>query len=54
LQRAVVAVVVPLPREILHDQAKQVVRVVARLETMRKMQVRPLDWEHRVKALTVD
>jgi hypothetical protein len=48
-----VVVAVPLPLEILRVQAKQVVRVVAQLETMVAMEVQRLDWEHQVKDLMV-
>jgi hypothetical protein len=54
LRRAAAVVVVPLPLEILHDQAKQVVQVVAQLETMAVMEAQRLVREHQVKDLTVD
>jgi hypothetical protein len=54
LRRAAAVVVVPLLLEILHDQAKQVVQVVAQLETMAVMEAQRLDWELQDKALTVD
>jgi hypothetical protein len=54
LQRAAAVVVAQLRLVILRVQAKPVVQVVEQRETMEAMQVRPLDWELRDKALTVD
>jgi hypothetical protein len=39
---------------ILHVRAKPVVQEVEQLETMEAVQVLLLDWELRVKVLTVD
>jgi hypothetical protein len=50
----VAAAVAPLLLVMLRVQAKLVVQVVEPLETLRVMQVRPLDWELRVKVLMVD
>jgi GMP synthase PP-ATPase subunit len=49
-----VAAVVPLQLVILRVQEKLEVQVVEPLETMQEMEVRLLDWELRVKVLTVD
>jgi hypothetical protein len=54
LRKAEAVVVAPLQLAILHGQVKMAVQVVEQLETMEAMQVRPLDWELRDKALTVD
>jgi hypothetical protein len=48
-----VAAAVPLQLVILRVQEKLEVQVVEPLETMQVMEVRLLDWELRVKVLTV-
>jgi hypothetical protein len=54
LRKAAAAVVALLQLAILRGQVKMAVQVVEQLETLEELAVRLLDWELRVKDLTVD